>query len=245
MKKFMLMLLPVSLIAILSGCSPFVKEVDYQPIANDLNEKNMDRILNAVDGYAEINQYITISENEIDIEDNDIQGFFNTDDGSSYGVYSQRNVNNEVQEIEGNYFYENGNFIVNNQKGTGEKMLILSMHLQGIEKLKPETYTYGLDEPPSIRYKLTESQFQRIINDDLNIQYDKFEEAKVLFQLREVGNTFEIKTITISANLEKNIKGSPSKVLLSSRTDLLLTEENGDSSEKYEYQKEKFNANQR
>ena len=46
-------------------------------------------------------------------------------------------------------------------------MLFLLMHLQGIEKLIPETYTYGLDEPPSVMYKLTESQFEEIINDDL------------------------------------------------------------------------------
>ena len=47
-------MLLISLIVKIGGCSLFVKEVDYQPIADDLNEKNMDRILNAVDGYAEI-----------------------------------------------------------------------------------------------------------------------------------------------------------------------------------------------
>ena len=119
------------------------------------------------------------------------------------------------------------------------------MQLQGIEKLIPETYTYGLDEPPSVGYKLTESQFEEIINDDLFIQYDKFEEAKVLIQLREVGNSFEIKTITISADLERNTEDTIHRILLSSRTDLLLTEENGDSQEAYERQVERFNTSNR
>lgn len=241
MKRTKLVLLLFSLIALLSGCSLFVKEVDYQTIANDLNKKNMDKVLNAVDGYAEINQYITISDNNIDIEDNSMQGFFNTDQDNSYGVFNQWDLNDEEQEYKGNYFYENGDFNINNQKEIAGKLLFLSMHLQGIDKLKPETYTYGLDEPPSVRYQLTESQFEEIVNDNLNIKYDKFEEAKVLLQLRKVGNSFEIQTITISANLGKSMGDTVSEVLLSSRTDLLLTKENDDSKGAYEHQKESFN----
>ncbi|QUW20808.1 hypothetical protein JSQ81_13395 [Sporosarcina sp. Marseille-Q4063] len=242
MKKLMLLILTVSLAALIVGCSLFVKEVDYQTIATDLNEKNMDKILNAVGRYGEINQYITISYNGMDIEDNSLHGIFDTKDKISYGVFSQWDVNNK---IEGNYFYENDEFKVDNQNVTGEKMLFLSMHLQGIEKLIPEKYIYGLDEPPSVRYQLTESQFEEIINDDHDIQYDKFEAAKVLIQLREVGNSFEIKTITISAKLEREMEENIHKVLLSSRTDLLLTEENGNSQEAYKLQEDRFNTSNR
>ena len=75
MKKLMLLILSVSLATFVGGCSLFVKEVDYQTIANDLNEKNMENILNAVEGYAEINQYITISDNGTEAVDNNINDF--------------------------------------------------------------------------------------------------------------------------------------------------------------------------
>ena len=128
MKKLMLLILSVSLAAFVGGCSLFVKEVDYQTIANDLNKKNMENILNAVEGYAEINQYITISDNGMDAVDNNINGFFDTKEEVSYGVFSQWDVNNKN---EGNYSYENGEFKVDNQKVKREKMLFYPCNYRG------------------------------------------------------------------------------------------------------------------
>ena len=136
MKKIMLMLLPVSLIAFLSGCSPFVKEVDYQPIANDLNDKNMDRILNAVDGYAEIkhNAYIITSipesSEKVSKETDEVyfKGVYNTFDDRALGDARKTHIrvsevdNKEEQKAENKssnfpVIYEDNKYINQEDKG--------------------------------------------------------------------------------------------------------------------------------
>ncbi|MEZ0116899.1 UNVERIFIED_ORG: hypothetical protein ABRZ91_000856 [Heyndrickxia coagulans] len=54
MKKLASLLLTLFMFGVISGCSLFTKEVDYKKIANDLNERNMDEVMHAVDGYANI-----------------------------------------------------------------------------------------------------------------------------------------------------------------------------------------------
>ena len=44
---------------------------------------------------------------------------------------------------------------------------------------------YGLGSPPSIFYDFTEQEFNEIINDDFQIEYDNFKRATLLIGLQE------------------------------------------------------------
>lgn len=203
MKRIMLMLLPVSLIAFLSGCSLFVKEVDYQPIANDLNKKNMDEILNAVDGYAEINQRAFVittmpeKQDEIKKETDKILfwGVYDTSSDTALGageisfesIVVKSNIEEQISEevsSESTVNYSDNQYV--NLETNGELDLTFMLDkLQGIEEIVPADYSYGLDEPPSIFYDFNEQEFNKIINDDLQIEYDNFKKATLLISLQE------------------------------------------------------------
>ena len=152
MKRIMLILLPVSLIALLSGCSLFVKEVDYQPIANDLNEKNMNKILNAVDGYAEINHSTFVitttpgNQGEIKKYTDEISfwGVYNTFDDTALGdgeitfesIVEKNNVEEQISEEDSLVFpvnYSNNEY-VNHETNEGLDLIFMVDKLQGIEK---------------------------------------------------------------------------------------------------------------
>ena len=197
MKKIMLMLLPVSLIAFLSGCSPFEKEVDYQPIANDLNEKNMDRILNAVDGYAEINHrafVITPLPEDKNKKDKAVfTGVYNTNNNNAFGTGTKvksidGNKANELsKEEESHSFsasYSDGKY-TNRESNEEFDLIFMLDKLQGINDIVPTKFSYGLDSPPSIFYDLNEQEFNEIINDDFQIEYDNFKRATLLISLQE------------------------------------------------------------
>jgi hypothetical protein len=57
--------------------------------------------------------------------------------------------------------------------------------IQGLEKVVPKNYSYGLDVPPSVFYDLNEVEFNEIINDDLKIEYDIFKRATILIAMQE------------------------------------------------------------
>ena len=203
MRKFILMMLPISLILFLSGCSIFVKEVDYQTIANDLNEKNSDKILNAVDGYAEIKNWAYLitstpgDSNRISKETDELyfKGVYNTVEDRALGNatsthLSSVEVDNEVEQQSENkspsfsVIYADNKYINNETKEELDVLLLIDK-LQGIEKVVPKDYSYGLDVPPSIFYDLNEVEFNEIINDDLKIEYDIFKRATILVTMQE------------------------------------------------------------
>ena len=220
MKKLMLRILPISLIALLSGCSLFVKEVDYQPIANDLNEKNMDRILNAVDEYAKINHrafVITPLPDDKNQKDKAVfTGVFNTNNNNAFGTGTEiksidGNEANELsKEEESHSFsasYSDGKY-TNRESNKAFDLIFMMDKLQGIEEVVPADVSYGLDEPPSIFYDFNEQEFNEIINDDFQIDYDNFKRATLLIGLQKSEDKFYISDIGIGVEWEeKNDEG--------------------------------------
>ena len=57
--------------------------------------------------------------------------------------------------------------------------------LKGIGKLnmKPGDNIKKFDQPNTVGYRLTESEFQSILNDKLKIQYDEYEGATIVIHL--------------------------------------------------------------
>ena len=147
MKKLMVMMLSISLIVFLSGCSLFVKEVDYQPIANDLNEKNMDRILNAVDGYAEINHrafVITpLTEDKNKKDQAVFTGVYNINNNNAFGTGKETQSINELdshwEEKETHRFsayYSDGKY-TNRESNEEFELIFMPDKLQGINEIIP------------------------------------------------------------------------------------------------------------
>ena len=49
--------------------------------------------------------------------------------------------------------------------------------------MKPEDDMKKFDQPNSVGYRLTESEFKNIINNKLKIQYDEFDGATIVLYL--------------------------------------------------------------
>ena len=62
--------------------------------------------------------------------------------------------------------------------------------LKGIGKLnmKPGDNIKKFDQPNTVGYRLTESEFQSILNDKLKIQYDEYEGATIVIHLDSAKN---------------------------------------------------------
>lgn len=82
--------------------------------------------------------------------------------------------------------------------------------LNELSKLKPSEDTKRSSEPSIISYDLTELQFKNIMNDKLNLKYDKFDSAILMIEFNTPNNTKEnqmrITQITISVNYEEKKK---------------------------------------
>ena len=197
------MMLLVSLIILISARSIFVKEVDYQAIANDLNEKNMDKILNAVDGYAKIKNKTFIvtsileNQDEIKVNENEssFEGVYNTIGDNALGTgqvifksgLERKDAKEQIKEEESLEFpvnYSNNQY-TNKETNEGLDLIFMIDKLQGIEKIVPISYGDEPDRSPRIYYDLSEQEFKEILNDDLKIEYDKFTKATIFIGLLE------------------------------------------------------------
>ncbi|PHC91956.1 hypothetical protein COF36_22705, partial [Bacillus pseudomycoides] len=78
--------------------------------------------------------------------------------------------------------------------------------LKGIGKLKmkPGDDTKKFDQPNTVGYSLTESEFQNIINDKLNIQYDEYGGASIVLHLDSANGPMQILEVSIVMNYKKN-----------------------------------------
>ncbi|MEZ0116910.1 UNVERIFIED_ORG: hypothetical protein ABRZ91_000867 [Heyndrickxia coagulans] len=222
MKKLFFILLMLLMIGMISGCSLITKEVDYQKIADDLNKKKMSRVLYPKKGYAEFEQR-TITSVRLKINNKireksktiEIKGIYNTKNNTAVGKGQQSyeiidnpdtSKSKQIEDKKGPEFrlnYSNNHYYnLTNKKSLNFHFVFDK--LQGIEKLKPDHYTYGLDEPPSVNYKLNEKEFNRVINDDLKIKYDKFKNANIFISLHEDNNKLYIDYIEVGAEWENH-----------------------------------------
>ncbi|MGG3964311.1 hypothetical protein, partial [Heyndrickxia faecalis] len=219
-------------IGMMSGCSLFTKEVDYQKIADDLNKKNMGAILYAKNGTADYEETSIVS-NTFKVKDKfrkevnivDILGTYNTNNNTavgtgqrSYEVIDNPNTSKstQVKETKEPIFhlkYLNNQYINANKKENVNVQFIFDK-LQGIEKLKPDQYTYGLDEPPFVKYKLNEKEFKEILNDDLKIKYKKIKYATIFINLYEDKNKLYIRNITVGVKWENTVKNKKEEFVL-------------------------------
>ncbi|MEZ0116902.1 UNVERIFIED_ORG: hypothetical protein ABRZ91_000859 [Heyndrickxia coagulans] len=255
MKKLASILLMLLTIGVISGCSLFTKEVDYKKVAKDLSEKNMNKIMNATNSYANFEQdYSLVSSYELNKskekkeETNEIyiDGVYDTRNHTALGnaqksiksevhlKNDKENKNNEEKNSpEFKIKYEQNKFIDANSKKP-LKLQFLANNLQGIEGIKPKDYFYGLDEPPSVYYNLSEEQFNKILNDDLKIKYDKFKDATILIVLQEgEGKKLFITEIDITVSWQKRNKDG--RVIQNNLYySLYLTDENSNAKKKFD-----------
>ncbi|MDR4191313.1 hypothetical protein FO521_32685, partial [Bacillus pseudomycoides] len=77
--------------------------------------------------------------------------------------------------------------------------------LKGIGKLKmkPGDDIKKFDQPNTVGYKLTESEFQSIINDKLKIQYDEYSGATIVLHLDAAKNPKQILQVSVDINYKK------------------------------------------
>ncbi len=102
-------------------------------------------------------------------------------------------------------------------------------------------------EPSIISYDLTELQFKSIMNDKLNLKYDKFDSAILMIEFNTPNDTKEnqmrITQITISVNYEEKKEDKLIKCNQEISTYYHTREDNNQSSKKeyVNYEKEYIN----
>lgn len=149
------------------------------------------------------------------------EGVYNTKDKSVYGNTVQQvitKIKNEKEKgplksykeedvYNTNIMYKKGQGISSNQNLDVSNVKLIIDRLQGIGKLKPEDDRAGFDEPKGVYYSLTESQFQEIINNELQLQYDKFRGATISLTFNRAKdykeNPMEIDEIEVSIDYDK------------------------------------------
>ncbi|MET3028825.1 DUF3952 domain-containing protein [Flavobacterium sp. UW10123] len=171
-----------------SSCT---KEIDYVAISKKLNEGDLSKIMNAnEDKYVHLSgMSFIITENNFGYKKTtkeDISGCLSISDNIGYGRV-EKSVNEKIKNSEKDSLVEkiNTEFIYRNEQyvcKNNEKLfsVFLFGKLQGLQNVKPAAYTYGLDQPPSLFYRLNQKEFENIINDDLKIKYDHFKYATIL-----------------------------------------------------------------
>ncbi|KGT38485.1 DUF3952 domain-containing protein [Weizmannia sp. CD-2023] len=251
MKKLLLMFFTITMITATSGCSLFTKEVDYQKIANDLNKKNMDEIMHAVDGYAKYEHVVRVitttpvDKNRAKEETTEkyFKGIYKTNNNTALGRWQKsykseteiKNKDKYIKDKEKNssYYqtsYKNHQYINKQTNDTLDSQFVFDQ-LQGIEKLTPKSYKYGMDEPPTVAYQLNEKEFNNIINDNLRVDYDKLKQAMITINLYREENKLYIKTIFISIEWKKKINKDQINYFLEDR--LYLEDNNKKAKDEY------------
>ncbi|PDX98012.1 hypothetical protein COM13_05790 [Bacillus pseudomycoides] len=216
----------LTLILILGGCSVGENKIEYERLVKALDEGDMTKVMSASDdGYASVTQrgiYSTYEQKEDGRHIKRIyqttEGVYNTKDKSLYGGTTQEittDIDNRKKEsTNGNYkeetvystniMYKNGQVQSDSNVDVSYVNLIVD-RLKGIGKLKmkPGDDIKKFDQPNTVGYKLTESEFQSIINDKLKIQYDEYSGATIVLHLDAAKNPKQILELSIDVDYKK------------------------------------------
>lgn len=230
MKKKVKVLLVITIVAtLLGGCSLGGTKIEYERLVKALDEGDMETVMTpSDDGYAYVQErgiYSTYEKKGDEKHGRIIyqttEGVYNTKDKSLYGNTVQQvvtKIENEKEQgplksykeedvYNTNIMYKKGKGVNYNQNLDVSTVKFIIDRLQGIGKLKPKDDRAGFDEPKGIYYSLTESQFQEIINDKLQLQYDKFGSAIISLDFTQAKdykeNPMEIGNIDIVINYDK------------------------------------------
>lgn len=99
--------------------------------------------------------------------------------------------NGQVQSPESNLDVSYVNLIVDRLKGIGKL------------KMKPGDDIKKFDQPSTVGYKLTELEFQSIINDKLKIQYDEYGGGSIALHIDSKNGSKQILEVSIVINYKK------------------------------------------
>ncbi|MEM5670195.1 DUF3952 domain-containing protein [Bacillus cereus] len=233
LKKKAKMMIVLSIIeSLLSGCGFGETNIEYERLVKALDEEDMSTVMSASDdGYAYVTQrgiYSTFEQKEDGEHSKTIrqttEGVYNTKDKSLYGEAIQT-VATDIEKDKGkrtneNYKketiysthvkYENGQVKSSDSNLDVSYVNLIVDRLNGIGKLKmkPENDIKKFDQPNSVGYRLTESEFKDIINNKLKIQYDEFDGATIVLHLDAPNNPKQILQMRIDIDFkEKNEDG--------------------------------------
>ncbi|AFQ15350.1 DUF3952 domain-containing protein [Bacillus thuringiensis] len=214
-------------ISLLQACSFFEKKIDYEPFVKALDEGDMKKVMSASDdGYAYVKQrgiYSTYEQKEDGEHSKTIyqttEGVYNTKDKSLYGEAIQT-VATDIEKDKGkrtneNYKketiysthvkYENGQVKSSDSNLDVSYVNLIVDRLKGIGKLKmkPGDDIKKFDQPNSVGYQLTESEFQSIINDKLKINYDEYDGSTISLSFDSAKNPKQILQLSIDIDYKK------------------------------------------
>ncbi|WP_226545512.1 DUF3952 domain-containing protein [Bacillus thuringiensis] len=207
-------------ISLLQACSFFEKKIEYEPFVKALDEGDMKKVMSASDdGYAYVKQrgiYSTYEQKEDGEHSKTIyqtsKGIYNTKDKSIYGNTTQEitsEVDNKNYKEEVNYStnisYENGQVQSTDSSLDVSYVNLIVDRLKGIGKLKmkPGDDIKKFDQPSTVGYKLTELEFQSIINDKLKIQYDEYDGGSIALHIDSKDSSEQILEVSIVINYKK------------------------------------------
>ncbi|PHG48025.1 DUF3952 domain-containing protein [Bacillus wiedmannii] len=192
---------------LLSACSFGETKIEYERLVKALAEGDMKTVMSASDdGYAYVKEETSDStyEEKEDGEHSRIiyqttHGIYNVRENDLYGKTTQKIVTDIKNE--------KSRSIAQDQAMNVSYVKLMFRGLNELSKLKPSEDKKRSSEPSIISYDLTELQFKSIMNDKLNLKYDKFDSAILMIEFNTPNDTKEnqmrIIQITISANYEE------------------------------------------
>ncbi|MBJ7992998.1 DUF3952 domain-containing protein [Bacillus mycoides] len=240
LKKKAKMMIVLSIVAsLLSGCGFGETKIEYERFVKALEEEDMSTVMSASDdGYAYVKERVidfTTEKNGDDRIHNTLyqttEGIFNLKENLLYGETTQK-ITNDIKNIkdrhkDNKYTEEekySTRFMYKDRKGYGSDSSLDVLHvklifnrLQGVGnlQLKVEGDKKNFNEPNTVGFTLTESQFQEIINDKLNLQYDSFEKASIAFNFNDSKDTKQhpMQIIQLTILIVYETKNSEGKLL--------------------------------
>ncbi len=207
-------------ISLLQACSFFEEKIEYEPFVKALDEGDMKKVMSASDdGYAFVEQrgiYSTYEQKEDGEHRNTIyqtsEGIYNTKDKSLYGNTTQEVTsavdskdNKEEVVYRTNIMYKNGQVQSPESNLDVSYVNLIVDRLKGIGKLKmkPGDDIKKFDQPSTVGYKLNESEFQSIVNDELKIQYDEYVGGSIVLHIDSKDGSEQILEVSIVINYKK------------------------------------------
>ncbi|MCS6591604.1 DUF3952 domain-containing protein [Bacillus cereus] len=268
-KKAKVMIVVSIMASLLSGCGFGETKIEYERLVKALDEGDMKTVMSASDdGYAYVKEEVSDStyEEKEDGEHSRIiyqttHGVYNVKDKDLYGETTQKvatDIKND-KNVGDNQNYkketvystilknEKSRLIPQNQGIDISYVKLIFGGLNGLSKLKPSEDKKRFSEPSIISYNLTELQFKSIINDKLNLKYDKFDSAVLMIEFNTPNdakeNNMRIMEITISVNYEEKQENKIIKRNQEISTYYHAREENNQNSKKeyIDYEKEYIN----
>ncbi|MGG8359399.1 DUF3952 domain-containing protein [Bacillus cereus] len=205
---------------LLSACSFGETKIEYERLVKALDEEDISTVMSASDdGYAYVTQrgiYSTYEQKEDGEHRKTIyqtsEGIYNTKDKSLYGNTTQEVTsavdskdNKEEVVYRTNIMYKNGQVQGSESNLDVSYVNLIVDRLKGIGKLKvkPGDDIKKFDQPSTVGYKLTELEFQSIINDKLKIQYDEYGGGSIALHIDSKNGSKQILEVSIVVNYKK------------------------------------------